>query len=414
MKKVTLIVIIIVFTFIINGCKKDNNNNDNNNPITYNITVNEELPRNFNIGISYIDFKPYFIITDSNGNKIPVLDSMIDISKVDFNNVGDYEVTITYMNVEESITIHIFENITYEVNINEDLPTTFYVDSIPADFKTYFIITDSKSRTIDVKDDMIESNVDLTKVGDYYIKLTYQNISETINIKVIDREIISLETVFSLIKDLPLDNKGTAISKEKIKVRGTIYMDVQNETSLVYLTDGKHFIKLHGEKIHNYTIEGNVYDITCNYKAHIYQPTLEVEEPSKDIKFIKDVEPVKEIEVKEVTLSEIVKLKRENFVDNLNKGYLQSMLKVTGYLHLDTHNSKNYDYVLTIQKTYKKNITGYIEDGLYFKNEHEHLTAYFDDYEIISVYGVLYEWNTNRKNWLMYMDEELTIAYLDD
>src|SRR5690606_19963508 len=156
------------------------------------------------------------------------------------------------------------------------------------------------------------------------------------------------------------NNKGTATSEEKIIVRGTVYMDVKSETKLVYLTDGKYIIKLHGEKMHNYTTEGNVYEIVCNYKAHIYQPTLEVINPANDIKIIKDAEAVTSIEVKEVTLSEILSLKRENFVENINNGYLQSMLKVIGFLHLDTHNSNKYDYLLTLKETYTKNKTGYI------------------------------------------------------
>ena len=92
------------------------------------------------------------------------------------------------------------------------------------------------------------------------------------------------DAVFNLIKDLQLDNKGTATSDYPIKVKGTVYMDVVSETTLVYITDGKNFIKLHGQKMHNYTTPGNVYVVLCYYKAHLYQPTLEVVDPAMTLK----------------------------------------------------------------------------------------------------------------------------------
>ena len=79
-----------------------------------------------------------------------------------------------------------------------------------------------------------------------------------------------------------------------------------------------------------------VYEITFYYQAYQYIPTLEVVNPANDIMRVTDAEAVSEIEVLEVTLEEILALKKENFALNITNGYLQSMLKVKGYLHLDT------------------------------------------------------------------------------
>lgn len=227
--------------------------------------------------------------------------------------------------------------------------------------------------------------------------------------------------VFNMFKNLELDNKGTAQSEKQIKVKGTVFMDVVSETTLVYLTDGRYFIKLHGEKIHNYTAPGMVYEITCYYQAYQYIPTLEVVNPANDIMRVTDAEAVSEIEVLEVTLEEILALKKENFALNITNGYLQSMLKVKGYLHLDTHNSSKYDYALTINETYTKNDTGYINNGLYFKNDVEELVDVLIDYQVvkngenveIDIFGVIYDWNPNRKNWRIYVSDELTYFNLD-
>ena len=148
---------------------------------------------------------------------------------------------------------------------------------------------------------------------------------------------------------------------------------------------------------------------------------FEVVNPANDIMRVTDAEAVSEIEVLEVTLEEILALKKENFALNITNGYLQSMLKVKGYLHLDTHNSSKYDYALTINETYTKNDTGYINNGLYFKNDVEELVDVLIDYQVvkngenveIDIFGVIYDWNPNRKNWRIYVSDELTYFNLD-
>lgn len=231
----------------------------------------------------------------------------------------------------------------------------------------------------------------------------------------------NFHAVFHMIKNLELDNKGTAVGASPITVKGTIFMDVGNETTLVYITDGRNFIKLHGEKIHNYTSPGMVYEIVCNYQAYLYQPTLDVLHPDTDIKKLANEEPVTEVEVLEVTLEEILALKKEDFAYNITNGYLQSLLKITGYLQLDKHNSRRYDYALTVSESYTKNKTGYINHGLYFKNDVEDLEDFLIDYEVVpghenlevEIFGIIYDWNPNRSNWRIYVSDELTFANLD-
>lgn len=232
-----------------------------------------------------------------------------------------------------------------------------------------------------------------------------------------DQVIEDFDYLYSLIAMLELDSKGTATSTYEVTIKGTVYMDVSNETKLVYITDGKSFIKLHGDYMHNYTSPNTVYEITGNFKAYQFIPTFEVSNLESNIIALRDETPVDNVLIKEVNVEEIVNLKKENFVENINNGYLQSMLKITGYLQLDDHNSSKLDYALTVNETYSKNQTQYINDAIYFKNDVEDLETFLVDYEVVnikvSIFGVIYDWNPNRQNWRIYVASDLTKNHLD-
>jgi hypothetical protein len=272
-----------------------------------------------------------------------------------------------------------------------------------------------------IRDYQIDSPSPIWISSEWYV--CYENYLYDIgqhNIIYEDDVIDDFDILFNHIKNLELDSKGTATSESVVTIRGTIYMDVKSETTLVYITDGKNFIKLHGDKIHNYTTPNQVYEVVGYYKSYLYQPTFEVVTPSTDITVLRDETPITNITSKEVTLEEILAMKKENFVSNINNGYLQSMLQIKGYLQLDTHNSSKWDYALTINETYTKNDTQYINNALYFKNEVSELENILIDYEVdlefenieVDIFGVIYDWNPNRKNWRLYVSDTLTFDFL--
>ena len=272
-----------------------------------------------------------------------------------------------------------------------------------------------------IRDYQIDSPSPIWISSEWYV--CYENYLYDIgqhNIIYEDDVIDDFDILFNHIKNLELDSKGTATSESVVTIRGTIYMDVKSETTLVYITDGKNFIKLHGDKIHNYTTPNQVYEVVGYYKSYLYQPTFEVVTPSTDITVLRDETPITNITSKEVTLEEILAMKKENFVSNINNGYLQSMLQIKGYLQLDTHNSSKWDYALTINETYTKNDTQYINNALYFKNEVSELENILIDYEVdlefenieVDIFRVIYDWNPNRKNWRLYVSDTLTFDFL--
>jgi len=272
-----------------------------------------------------------------------------------------------------------------------------------------------------IRDYSVDSPSSTWIISEWYV--CYENYLYDIgqhNITYENEVIEDFDILFNHIKNLELDSKGTATSTSQVTIKGTVYMDVKSETTLVYITDGKNFIKLHGDKIHNYTTPNQVYEVVGYYKSYLYQPTFEVVTPSTDITVLRDETPITNITSKEVTLEEILTMKKENFVSNINNGYLQSMLQIKGYLQLDTHNSNKWDYALTINETYAKNDTQYINNALYFKNEVSELENILIDYEVdlefenieVDIFGVIYDWNPNRKNWRLYVSDTLTFDFL--
>lgn len=211
-----------------------------------------------------------------------------------------------------------------------------------------------------------------------------------------------LETVFDLIKTLKLNDKGTAYSDDYINVEATVLFDVAEETSITYVTDGKKIIKLHGDKIHNKTVEGNKYIITCKYSSWIYQPELEFDENSSLISL--GANQIDDLDAYEIDVPYITDSKRESLSENIDYGVYGDILAVTGYLVLDTHNSTHYDWCLIDDISTKnvKNKTGYINNAIYFKNDYDSLDLFDLEGQIVTIYLATYEYNTNRANWLVY------------
>src|SRR5690554_2072515 len=156
--------------------------------IIYTLAINESLPTTLELNDSDIDFKAYFTITDSKGNFIEVLESMIDSSKVNLDEVGTYNLVLNYQGLSKTVVLEVVDNtpvITYSVVVNDALPTEFTLGTTDIDFKTYFIIVDSNGTTIEVTDDMLDlSTIDFTKVGTFSITFNFNDIEHILEFEV--------------------------------------------------------------------------------------------------------------------------------------------------------------------------------------------------------------------------------------
>lgn len=149
--------------------------------ITYTITINEDVNKEIVVGEVSFDYKLLFTINDSNGNNIPVEDSMIDSSNVDLSIAGTYIVHIQYQGVSESVEVRVIDKVLYKITVNTDLPTTFELGVASIDFKSYFSIESLTGETIEVTDDMIDtSQVDLTNAGKFTVEINYEGVSKSL------------------------------------------------------------------------------------------------------------------------------------------------------------------------------------------------------------------------------------------
>lgn len=177
--------------------------------ITYTIQINDSKSTTINLNDS-IDFKDYFIITDSKGNNVTILDSMIVDSLVDLNTPGTYPLYIQFEGLVEEIMITVIADtpVTYSILINETKSTSIDLNDSSVDYKDYFILKDSNGLTYEVTDSMIDaSNVDLSVHGSYSIYITFQTLTKELIIHVVDSTPIvtyEIKVNESLPKEFPL------------------------------------------------------------------------------------------------------------------------------------------------------------------------------------------------------------------
>src|SRR5690554_6747262 len=175
-----LLMILLLITLVACGDKED---------LSFEIVINDDAPTSYLVG-DEVDFKKCFIITDSKGNNVTVLDSMLDITDVNLSEAGSYVIKINYEGVERQVTITVElppEELTYTIKVNGELPTTFDLNSDDIDFKKYFIITDSKGNNVTVLNEMVDSSdVDFSSVGSYIVRISFEGLEKEITITVLD------------------------------------------------------------------------------------------------------------------------------------------------------------------------------------------------------------------------------------
>lgn len=181
MKKTIKILFIFMLLFSMYGCKNDS--------IKYELYINEEISNQFNLN-DLIDYKTFFIIKDQNATTIAIEDWMIDSSNVNLKLPGTYKVTLNYEGLSKDINIVIKapETINYFIEINQNKSKEITINS-SIDLKEFFTIKTQNNQTIEILDDMLDTNLDISKIGSYYLKINYQNLEEMITLYVVEPQV---------------------------------------------------------------------------------------------------------------------------------------------------------------------------------------------------------------------------------
>lgn len=200
----------------------------------------------------------YFKVT-KNGEDIAITDLMITSNAV-AGAVGSYTVTCTYNNVQKTINVNVIEDV-YEITSTTNSIVLESNATLP-DFKTYFAVKKNETTDIEVTDDMITSNVDMTTPGDYTVTLACNGVQKTINV-----------TVNSPVEVVEVEAKTQTVT---IKTGDTLdawstYFSVKYNEQDVQITDD--MIDLGGLDVNNV----GEYVITLTYKDAIAQFKVIVE-----------------------------------------------------------------------------------------------------------------------------------------
>ncbi|UKI49841.1 MAG: bacterial Ig-like domain-containing protein [Clostridium sp.] len=119
--------------------------------------------------------KNLFTITDD-GKNVVVRASMIDESKFNRSEVGEYEVTLNYKGKAVTATVNVVANKKVTASVNSDMLICHKGDESYDVKEAFSVYAGDKKLTI--TDEMLSGSVDYNRTGIYDIKLTYDYYGE--------------------------------------------------------------------------------------------------------------------------------------------------------------------------------------------------------------------------------------------
>lgn len=173
MKKIINIFVLVLLMFLTFGCVKSKDIKI--------LLENEEVEIQVN---QEVDFKKYFEVYVDNA-KVVISDDYLT-SNVDITKAGDYTVTLKFEDMSKTLKVKVVNKVEITL-VKEEVEV--YLNS-NFDYKKYFKVL-KNNKEVDLENDKVakfESSVDITKVGDYTVTLTYEGETKTLKVKVIKEE----------------------------------------------------------------------------------------------------------------------------------------------------------------------------------------------------------------------------------
>ena len=185
MKKFINIFVLVLLMLLTFGCVK-------NKDIKI-LLENEEIEIQVN---QEVDFKKYFEVYVDNAKVVISNDYLT--SNVDITKAGEYSVTLKFEDVSKTLKVKVVDKV--EITLVKEEVEVFLNSEF--DYKKYFKVVKNNVE-VDLendKDAKFESSVDITKVGDYTVTLTYEGKTKTLKVKVIkeDKYIETKDKVITL------------------------------------------------------------------------------------------------------------------------------------------------------------------------------------------------------------------------
>lgn len=210
-----------------------------------NIIVVGSNPTTFELGSNMPDFTSYFTLTDNN-ETITVSTELLDISEVDMDQVGTFDVHITYsdgfQSSSETITITIEDTTAPIINMDTSAVVIEYGDIYTHPTCT---VTDLSSNSIEC---LFTGTVDVNTLGDYTIYVNAKDISnnEATEQSFIVQVVDTTDPVINVSKTTYTIERGTDWTNPNCTVSDNVDTDLtcNFSGSVDSMTSGEYFITI--------------------------------------------------------------------------------------------------------------------------------------------------------------------------
>ncbi len=283
MKKRAFIVALIccLMAFLIVGCSEtpsggsgDGGDRITVTAITKTVDIREKEVETY-------DFTSLFSITEK-GKPVPTEAKYVDATAV-VATPGTYQVTCTYGNVSESVTVNVRAT-RYTVSLEENEISVKLSLAPNYDYKALFTVTDDAGALIEITDEMITDNIG-TMVGSYTYRVAVGNASKTLKVNIIPDHEVEIMTSYRNPTMAPDEVAGYDMTS-----LFSLYVDgVPVQVTLEMLDLGEVPTDIDAIQI------GDTFTITLSYTtsdgltSHAKGTTVTVAEPKETILTAKDV-----------------------------------------------------------------------------------------------------------------------------
>ena len=180
MKRFLTLGLVLLTTLTLSACFNNADDNDETAPV---ITTVSSKTLEFDEGTTAPNWKTYITVFDDVDGVITITNEMVDITDVDMDTVGTFDIVFTVEDVAgnsstQTITIIINQIVVVDetipvITLVADLATEFVQGATAPDWKTYITASDDVDGVITITDTMVDSaNVDMNTVGTFDVSFT--------------------------------------------------------------------------------------------------------------------------------------------------------------------------------------------------------------------------------------------------
>lgn len=184
-----LAIVFILITCLFTGCDSGGGNTPAK-PVVEVVALQQELTLKDTEVMNY-DYTKLFKVT-SDSQDVVVTKNMVDTTKLK-NVAGTYTVSCTYEKLSAKVKVIVIETV-YELNLSKEELT---LNAVLWDEYNYLDLFEATidGEVVEITESMVETNIEGTP-GTYYYRVTFNGISKTLNVHLVDEHTIEVFTTY--------------------------------------------------------------------------------------------------------------------------------------------------------------------------------------------------------------------------